>query len=83
FDLGRLEWARERLERHRGRLTGATPAENGLLVMQAHLDAFATGGTTPAAALADIAEAALAPGKLQAATTGLATPFFSAVDVLG
>jgi DNA-binding CsgD family transcriptional regulator len=83
FDLSRLPWARERLERHRGRLTAATPAEQGLLAMQAHLDAFSADRDESADALANTAEAALASGKLLEHTSALGTPFFSAVDVLG
>jgi DNA-binding CsgD family transcriptional regulator len=82
FDLLRLPWARKRVERHRGRLTGGTPAEQGLLAMQAHLDAFSADRDEPAEALADIAEAALASGKLLAGIPGLATPFYCAIDVL-
>jgi DNA-binding CsgD family transcriptional regulator len=82
FDLMRLPWARERVERHRGRLTGGTPAEQGLLAMQAHLDAFSADRDEPADALADLAEAALASGKLLARIPGLATPFYCAIDVL-
>ncbi|MFN2616726.1 MAG: LuxR C-terminal-related transcriptional regulator, partial [Thermoleophilaceae bacterium] len=82
FDLSRLEWARERLARRRGRLTTAAPAEHGILAMQAHLDAFSHDSDQSAKALADVAEATLASGKVRSDATGLTTAFYSAVDVL-
>ena len=83
LDLARLEWARERLERHRGRLAGATRAERRLISTQAHLDAYSRRRDDRASALADAAERALAGGTLAEDTSGLdATPFFSAVELL-
>jgi DNA-binding CsgD family transcriptional regulator len=84
FDIGRIEWARERLERYRGaRLAGQTPADRALLALQAHLDAFAADGKKSAGELAETAEAALGSGQdLVELGRGLGTPFFSAVEVL-
>jgi DNA-binding CsgD family transcriptional regulator len=82
LDLSRLEWARLRLERHRGRLSVETRAEARLLATQAHLDAFSPENREPAEALADVAEAALASGHLLEGDTGLSTPFFAAIEVL-
>jgi DNA-binding CsgD family transcriptional regulator len=79
-DLSRLEWARERVERHRGRLPVAAPAQARLLAIQAFLGAFY--GETPAAELADAAERALASGGLGDERGMVTTPFFVAVEVL-
>src|SRR4051794_19671475 len=82
LDLTRLEWARERLERHRGR-TGTSLPERRLVSTQAHLDAYSRGRDDPASAIADAAERALAGGTLADAARGLeATPFYSAVELL-
>src|SRR5206468_666882 len=78
----RIGWVRERLERHRGRLTGATPPERMLLATQAHLDAFSRRSRAPAAELADVAERALAGGRLLEDNAGRGSSFFFAVDVL-
>jgi DNA-binding CsgD family transcriptional regulator len=79
LDASRLHWARERLDRHRGRLTGATPAGRRLLATQAIVDAMF--GDEPATAVADAAERALASGGLATDTSGL-VPFFCAVETL-
>jgi DNA-binding CsgD family transcriptional regulator len=77
----RRDWARRRLERYRGRLTGATPGERLLLATQAHVDSFF--GEEPASAVADTAERALAGGKLLDDTGGGESPtFFFAIDAL-
>ena len=77
----RRDWARRRLERYRGRLTGATPGERLLLATQAHVDSFF--GEEPAEAVADTAERALAGGKLLDDTGGGESPaFFFAIDAL-
>ena len=80
LDRSRRGWARERLERYRGRLTGATPDERSLLATQAHLDAFF--GQEPADAMAEAAERALGSGRLLEDTDGEATSFFFAISVL-
>lgn len=80
LDRARRPWARERLERHRGRLTLETIGERKLSAVLAHLDAFA--GDQPAAELAEAAERALARGGLADEFSGRATPFYSAVNVL-
>jgi DNA-binding CsgD family transcriptional regulator len=80
FDLRRLAWAIERLERRPAGPVSDTPAEHGLLAMQAHVAAFSPESDRSAEALADSLEAAVASDKLL--TAGLATPFFSAVDLL-
>lgn len=83
LDLSRLAWARGRIERFRGRLSVATPAEGRLLVTQAHLDAFSADGDQSADVLADFAEGALASGKLVDHASGVpSTPFFMAIGVL-
>ena len=83
LNLARLEWARERLERHRGRLTGGSVPERRLLATQAHLDAYSRGRDDPAAAIADAAERALRAGTLADEAPGLeATPFFSGLELL-
>ncbi|HEX8123047.1 MAG TPA: AAA family ATPase [Solirubrobacteraceae bacterium] len=76
----RIGWARERLERHRGRLTGATRGERLLLGTQAHLDAFSRSCRTPASELADVAERALADDRL--VDDALSPPMLFALDVL-
>jgi DNA-binding CsgD family transcriptional regulator len=80
LERSRRAWARERLERHRGRLTVATAGERKLIATLAHVDAFS--GEAPARDLADEAERALAGGGLRDEATGRATPFFCAVNVL-
>jgi DNA-binding CsgD family transcriptional regulator len=81
IEVSRLPWARERLERYRGRLTAATPGERQLLAIQAHIDALQ--GDQPAEELADCAERALASGKLFDDTRRGEWPgYFFAVDVL-
>jgi DNA-binding CsgD family transcriptional regulator len=80
LERSRRAWARERLERHRGRLTVATAGERKLMATLAQVDAFS--GNAPAAALADEAERALAGGGLRDEATGRATPFFCAINVL-
>jgi DNA-binding CsgD family transcriptional regulator len=81
LDLSRLAWARERLDRRRGRLTGATAAEQRLLAMRAYLDALY--GTAPAGELADVAERALASGDLvDEASRMVTTAWFAAIEVL-
>jgi DNA-binding CsgD family transcriptional regulator len=81
LDLRRAERARERLESHRGRLTGATPAEQRLIATQAYYDAMHA--TTPAREVADAAERALSSGMLVDRATGFAsTAFFSAIEAL-
>jgi DNA-binding NarL/FixJ family response regulator len=85
FDLSRLEWARKRLERHRGhgRLSPERPAEWRLLAMQSHLDAFSTDCEESADALADLAERALDSLTLSDLPRGFAsTGFFAAFEVL-
>jgi DNA-binding CsgD family transcriptional regulator len=83
WDLSRLDWARERAERYRGRSSAQGPAEWRVLAMLAHLDAFAQDCRVPAEGLADAAERALA----QVATADLvrgsaSTWFFGAIEVL-
>ena len=80
LDSSRLAWARERLERHRGRLSVDTPAECRLLAMQVCLDALY--GDQPAEALANTAERALVAGKLVDNRGLPTTPFFCAIEVL-
>jgi DNA-binding CsgD family transcriptional regulator len=80
-DLSRLEWARSRMGSHRGRLSGATSAEQRLIATQAYDDAMH--GSAPAATVADAAERALASGMLVDEGTGFAsTAFFSAIETL-
>jgi DNA-binding CsgD family transcriptional regulator len=76
----RIRWAHERLERHRGKLTGATAGERLLLGTQAHLDAFSRSCRTPASDLADVAERALADDRL--VDDALSPPMLFALDVL-
>jgi DNA-binding CsgD family transcriptional regulator len=81
LDLSRSEWARGRLDSYRGRLTGATPAEQRLLATQAYYDAMY--GDAPAEEIADVAERALLSGTLVDNHTGFAsTAFFSAIEAL-
>jgi DNA-binding NarL/FixJ family response regulator len=80
LERSRRAWARERLERHRGRLTGATAGERKLLATIAHTDAFS--GDAPAESVANAAERALEGGGLRDEGSGRATPYFSAVTVL-
>jgi DNA-binding CsgD family transcriptional regulator len=79
-DLTRLDWARARIERHRGRLSVATPAQARLVAIQAFLGALY--GDEPAADLADAAERALASGGLGDERGMVTTPFFVAIEVL-
>ncbi|HEX8648018.1 MAG TPA: AAA family ATPase [Thermoleophilaceae bacterium] len=79
LDVARLGWARDRLDRHRGRLTGATPADRRLLATQAIVDAMF--GDEPAEAVAAVAERALAAGDLAEETSGF-VPFFCAIEAL-
>jgi DNA-binding CsgD family transcriptional regulator len=78
LDLGRLGWARERLERHTA--LADSPAGWRLLAVRTALDAYY--GDEPADALADRAERALASGKLVDARTGASTPFYCAIEVM-
>ncbi|HEX8083474.1 MAG TPA: AAA family ATPase [Solirubrobacteraceae bacterium] len=78
----RLPSVRERLAHYRGRLTGATAGERLLLAVQAHIDAFSRSSREPAAALADVAERALADGRLLDDARGVAPSLFFALDVL-
>jgi DNA-binding CsgD family transcriptional regulator len=80
LERSRRPWARERLERYRGRLTAATAGERKLIATLAQVDAFS--GDAPAHELADEAERALAGGGLRDVGTGRATPFFCAINVL-
>src|SRR4051794_16664707 len=80
-DLSRLGWARNRMSSYRGRLTGATRAEQRLLATQAYDDAMY--GSSPAAEAAGAAERALGSGMLLDEGTGFAsTAFFSAIETL-
>jgi DNA-binding CsgD family transcriptional regulator len=77
----RLPWARERIERYRGRGSWTTPAEHRLLAVLAYLDAMY--GDRPARSCAADAERALASGALIDVATGIAsTPFFAAIETL-
>jgi DNA-binding CsgD family transcriptional regulator len=80
-DLSRLGWARERVERHRGRVPAGSRAAWRLLAIQAWLDAFY--GDAPAEAIGEAAERALAARERLGDGRELKpTPFFMAVDVL-
>lgn len=80
FDRSRLEWVRGRLERYRGKLSGATQGERMLMATQAHLDTVFS--QQPAEVVADAAERALASGRLLDETAGTSATFFQAIDVL-
>ncbi|MEA2423155.1 MAG: hypothetical protein QOF55_2254, partial [Thermoleophilaceae bacterium] len=75
----RRGWARERLERYRGRLSVETTGERKLLATLVQFDAFS--GHEPAEALADQAARAL-EGGLFDPSSGRTTPFYSAINVL-
>ena len=75
----RLDWGRERIERHRGRLSGATPADRRLLAAQAIVDAMF--GDATADSVADAAGLALSAGDLADDTSGF-VPFFCAIEAL-
>jgi DNA-binding CsgD family transcriptional regulator len=79
FERSRVQWARRRLERYRGQLTGGTTGERMLLATGAHLDAFFG---SDSAALADSAERALGSGQLLDETGGTSATFYQAIDVL-
>jgi DNA-binding CsgD family transcriptional regulator len=79
LNRSRAKWARERLDRYRGRLSGSTPADARLLATQAIVDALF--GDAPADAVADTAERALASAELGVRTSGF-VPFFCAVEAL-
>jgi DNA-binding CsgD family transcriptional regulator len=80
FEQSRLEWVRGRLERYRGKLSGATQGERMLMATQAHLDVVFS--QQPAKVLADAAERALASGRLLDETAGTSATFFQAIDIL-
>lgn len=80
FERSRVTWARQRLERYRGRLSSASAGERMLLATDAHLDAAY--GERSADELADEAERALASGRLLDDTGGTSPTFFQAIDVL-
>jgi ATP/maltotriose-dependent transcriptional regulator MalT len=73
---------RERLARHRGRLTGATAGERMLLATQTHLDAFSPSCPAGAAELADVAERALGGGRMLDDAESWTPPIPMAIDVL-
>ena len=79
LDPARVDWARSRIDRHRGRLSGKSPAGALLLATQAVVDA--TFGDQSADKVADTAERALAPGTLLDHSSGV-VPFFCAVEAL-
>jgi DNA-binding CsgD family transcriptional regulator len=82
LDRSRVRWARERLARHRGRLTGASPGERLLLATETHLDAFSPSCAASAAELADIAEQALGGGRMLDDSESWSPPIPMAIDVL-
>jgi DNA-binding CsgD family transcriptional regulator len=79
LDRSRLDWARARLDHHRGRLSGRSGAGRRLLATQAIVDAMF--GGEPAEAVASSAERALAAGDLIDETSGF-VPFFCAIEAL-
>jgi DNA-binding CsgD family transcriptional regulator len=83
FDLTRLDWARERLARHRERTASDGPVDVRLLATRTHLEAFAADSREPAAALADAAERALGSiVALDLARGYASTAVFAALEVL-
>jgi DNA-binding CsgD family transcriptional regulator len=83
WDLARLDWGRDRLERYRERPLPDSPVKWRLLAFQAHLDAFSADRDDSADSLADMAERALGPLTHSDLRRGSpSTGFLGAVEVL-
>jgi DNA-binding CsgD family transcriptional regulator len=80
FDLTRVGWARARLERYAGQLTGANLGERMLLATGAHIGTFF--GEAGADDLADAAERAIGAGELLTGTEGTSPTYYQAIDIL-